>query len=407
MTQSTHHIKDLIPDSKNARKHNPRNIGMIERSLQEVGAARSIVIDEDNHILAGNGTIEAAAQAGIERVRIIEADGNEIIAVKRRGLTPTQKQRLALYDNRTAETAEWDNLILADLLNEQSDILDGMFDDAEIDALIESLNSAAEIGGGGDEFDTTPQDGPTRVQRGDLWQLGRHRLLCGDSTNAEDVQRLMQGERADMVFTDPPYGVEYVGKTKDALTIQNDALGDEGTYKLVKDAINAWPLREGGAFYVCSPPGNTETAFRLAIRDAGYQLRQCLVWCKNHFVMGRQDYHWRHESILYGWRDGAGHYFIDDRTQDTVWEIDRPAANPDHPTMKPVELIEKALNNSSLKHDCVFDGFGGSGSTLVACERTNRDCRTIELDPRYCDVILRRWEAETGQQAVKVDTLGT
>jgi DNA modification methylase len=209
----------------------------------------------------------------------------------------------------------------------------------------------------------------------------------------------MQGEYADLIFTDPPYGVNYVGKTKDALTIQNDALGDDGTRELVADILTVAPLREGGVFYVCSPAGNTETAFRLAIQDAGLSLRQCLCWVKQQFVLGRQDYHWRHESILYGWREGAAHYFVDDRTQDTVWEIDRPSRNDAHPTMKPIALVAKAIANSSRLHEIVYDACGGSGTTLIASDQLNRHCRMVEIDPRYCDVILTRWEQLTGRHA--------
>lgn len=232
-----------------------------------------------------------------------------------------------------------------------------------------------------------------------------------------------------MIFTDPPYGVDYVGKTKDALTIENDNLGDRGTRLLVADAMRVWPLKDGGAFYICGPAGDTETAFRLAIRDAGYQLRQCLVWVKQHFVMGRQDYHWRHETILYGWKDGAGHYFLEDHTQDTVldedvnplrmskadliaaikeyrrretttvWREDRPMASVLHPTTKPIALIAKAIRNSSQRGNLVFDGFGGSGSTMIAAEQQGRQAVLIELDPRYCDVIIERWEKVTGGKA--------
>jgi DNA modification methylase len=263
--------------------------------------------------------------------------------------------------------------------------------------------------GGGTDLLTDPDDVPPVpddpiTQPGDLWLLGRHRLLCGDSTKAEDVARLMDGDTADMIFTDPPYGVDYVGKTKDALKIQNDTLGDEGTRELVADALRMAPLKPGGSFYICSPAGNTETAFRLAVMDSGLELRQCIVWVKQQFVMGRQDYHWRHESILYGWHAGAGHYFINDRTQDTVWEIDRPSRSEMHPTMKPVALVEKAIGNSSLPSQVILDMFTGSGTTVIAAEQSGRICYGMELDPRYVDVSIRRWENATGQTATRATT---
>jgi DNA modification methylase len=194
-----------------------------------------------------------------------------------------------------------------------------------------------------------------------------------------------------MIFTDPPYGVAYVGKTKDSLTIDNDELGDEGTRELVRDILTIAPLKPGGVFYVCSPSGNTETFFRLAIQDSGLMLKQCIVWVKNAFVLGHQDYHYRHESILTGWKDGASHYFIKDRKQDTVWEFPRPNANKDHPTMKPVDLVAKAIFNSSKPGQTVYEPCGGSGTTLIACEKLGRKALVMEIDPKYCDVIVRRY----------------
>lgn len=252
---------------------------------------------------------------------------------------------------------------------------------------------------GEDEVPDRPAE--TRVCNGDVWVMGNHRLLCGDSSRLEDVQLLMSDKQADMVFTDPPYGVSYVGKTKDALTIDNDQLDDVALEAFLTNAFRTFPIKDGGSIYVCSPPGNPETVFRLAWRGSELQLRQCLVWAKQQFVMGRQDYHWRHESILYGWKDGAAHYFIDDRTQDTVWDFDRPHRSTEHPTMKPVELVEKAVNNSSRRGEVVFDGFGGSGSTLIACEKLKRHCRLIEIDAGYCAVILSRWAKFTGQDPIR------
>lgn len=250
--------------------------------------------------------------------------------------------------------------------------------------------------------DASPPGREVHVSNGDVWQLGDHRLLCGDCTNAEQVGELMQGESAMMVFTDPPYGIGYTGKRKRRAAIHNDGVDPDKSRRLVSEAMRIAPLRPGGAFYVCSAAGTSETAFRLGIADAGLELRQCLVWKKNHFVISRSDYHWKHESILYGWEDGAKHYFIGDRTQHSIWEYPKPHRSPLHPTMKPVALIERAILNSSMSDDIVYDGFGGSGSTLIACEVTGRRCRMVEIDTGYCEVIIRRWRDLTGCQAIRL-----
>lgn len=250
-----------------------------------------------------------------------------------------------------------------------------------------------------DEGDVMHPPKIPKSRLGDLYVLGNHRLLCGDATDPRDMGKLMQDDVADLLFTDPPYGVNYVGKTEDAMTIQNDNLGDEDTRKLVADSLRVASLKPGGAFYICSPPGISEMFFRLAIADAGYLLRQCIVWVKNHFVMGRQDYQGRHESLLYGWRDGAAHAFYGGRNQDTVWEIDRPNSGREHPTMKPVMLVARAIENSSEQGGIVLDPFGGSGTTMIACEQLNRKCRMLEIDPKYVDVIVDRWQKFTGRNA--------
>lgn len=248
-----------------------------------------------------------------------------------------------------------------------------------------------------------PEDPKTKP--GDLWILGPHRLLCGDSLRPDLVNRVTEGKLVHAVFTDPPYGVSYVpigGESKHK-KIENDDLDEKKLAQFLTNAFKIWPLVEGGTFYVCSPPGNLETVFRLCLGDAGFQIRQCIVWVKDQFVMGRQDYHWRHESILYGWKDGKAHYFVDDRTQDTVWEVPRPKKSEEHPTMKPLELVARAMKNSTRKGQVIFDGFGGSGTTLIAAHTLGRACRTIEFDPGYCDVILTRWSELTGEDPVRED----
>ena len=247
---------------------------------------------------------------------------------------------------------------------------------------------------------------PHRVRHGDLWQLGPHRLLCGDCTDPETVARLMlPGEEADLLLTDPPYGVQLGTSRKRGQRpshMEGDGLGEHGTYDLLRRALRAAPLRPGGAFYVCSPAGGNETVFRLALRDAGLPLRQSIVWAKQHFTLSRQDYQWKHESILYGWKLGAPHFFGGGRSQTTVWEIPRPMRSGPHPTMKPTELARRAVGNSSKPGGVVFDGFGGAGSTLLACEGLGRRCRMLEVEPRYCGIVLERWEETAGGKAVRL-----
>ena len=337
-------------------------------------------------------------------------------------------------DNKLAELSTWDDsalqAMLADLKLQNYDMSLMGFSPEELNELLTPAPDSFERS----DLDDIPElPGTPVTQLGQRWMLGRHILLCGDSTDPQTVRRAMGTEQASLVFTDPPYGVAYVGKTADAMTISNDNLGDDGTRALVTAAARSWPLRPGGVFYVCSPTGDQETAFRMALRDAGLTLRQCLVWVKQHFVMGRQDYHWRHESILYGWAEGAAHYFVDERTQDTVWDEmanlntlgkdelielvkkyrrkenttswpeDRPTASLLHPTTKPIALIQKAVRNSSLPAETIFDGFGGSGSTLIAADSLDRKAVLIELDPRYCDVIRTRWETATNDKSWLMD----
>ena len=246
------------------------------------------------------------------------------------------------------------------------------------------------------------------VETGQMWQLGEHRIVCGDCTDKLVVDRVMGGEKADMVFTDPPYNVSYQdnesieslkarNRRTDGLVVSNDSMTDDEFDAFLIAFLSVLPLKNGGAYYLCAPPGRPETQFRIALNSvSGLQLRECIVWIKDVFVFGRQDYHWRHESILYGWKDGAAHYFIDDRKQDTVWEYERPKVSKDHPTMKPVELPNKAIGNSSKSGEVIFDPFLGSGTTLIACERLHRKCRAIEISPAYVAVAIQRWANVTG-----------
>jgi DNA modification methylase len=387
-------IKDLKSDHKNARKRTDRSASLIAESLKRYGAARSIVIDEDGRILAGNGTVEGAKKAGITNVRIIEAEGDELIAVRRAGLSEDEKVGLALADNRSSDLSEWDHEMLRQLSEEHD--LTPWFEDDEL--LAEVLDTV--------EGNTDPDDVPEPpadpiTKPGDLWILGNHRLLCGDSTDTVALERLMGNKPADLWLTDPPYNVSYEGKTKDALTIKNDSMKDGEFRQFLHDvyvAANCF-LRPGAVFYIWHADSEGYN-FRGAAADTGWKVRQCLIWLKSCMVMGRQDYQWKHEPCLYGWTEGAAHYWGSDRKQTTILEFDKPRRNGEHPTMKPVELFEYQMANSTKQGDVVLDSFGGSGTTIIAAERIHRHARLMELDPAYCDVIVKRWEDFTGKKAI-------
>jgi DNA modification methylase len=403
-------VKDLKSDHKNARRRTDRSASLIAESLKRFGAARSIVIDEDGRILAGNGTVEGAKKAGIDKLRIIEAEGDELIAVRRAGLTEDEKVGLALADNRSSDLSEWDNEMLRQLSEEHD--LTPWFEDDEL--LAEVLEP--------EEGNTDPDDVPEPptdpiTKPGDLWILGNHRLLCGDSTDVLAVERLMDGKKADLLVTDPPYNValgmdetpeeaKKRNRRTDGLTIQNDSMSDDDFRQFLRDVYSAADasMKPGATFYIWYAEPDANCAFRLAARDAGWKIRQCLIWNKNSLVMGRQDYHWKHEPCLYGWKDGAAHFWASDRSQTTVLDFNKPSRNGEHPTMKPVELFQYQVENSSKKGGMVLDLFGGSGTTLIACEKTGRQARLMELDPRYCDVIVKRWENFTGKKAMLEET---
>jgi len=257
---------------------------------------------------------------------------------------------------------------------------------------------------------TNPDDVPDVVdtpvtQMGDIWELGSHRLICADATRIDEIERVMNGRLADMLLTDPPYNVDYVGKTKEALTIQNDKMSDTGFLLFLQEAFSAADcvMKKGAVFYIWHADSEGYN-FRTAVKDVGWQVRQCLIWVKNTMVMGRQDYHWLHEPCLYGWKEGASHLWASDRKQTTVLNFDRPTRSSEHPTMKPVDLIEYQILNNTKGQDLVLDLFGGSGSTLIAAEKSGRHCVTSELDPKYCDVIIKRWQNFTMEDAKLVNS---
>lgn len=390
-------VADLIPYVRNSRTHSDEQISKIAASIREFGFLNPVIIDGDNGIIAGHGRVLAAQRLGMKHVPVIEASH----------LTDAQRRAYVIADNRLALDAGWDDEMLRVEFAELDELgfdleLTGFALD-EIDAL-----EPEELTEGLIDEDAVPDapEKPATVE-GDLWLLGDHRLLCGDSTNAQDLARLMDGGLADMAFTDPPYNVDYGNKAKDKMRgkdrrILNDNLGDD-FYAFLKAALSNMLTVTKGACYVAMSSSELDT-LQKAFRDAGGKWSTFIVWAKNTFTLGRSDYQRQHEPILYGWREGSDHYWCGARDQGDVWFFNKPVKNDLHPTMKPVELVERAIRNSSKSRDVVLDLFGGSGSTLIACEKNGRQGRLMELDPKYCDVIINRWQDLTGKQAVHEET---
>jgi DNA modification methylase len=389
-------LDDLTPDARNARKHNPRNIGMIAESLGKVGAARSIVIDEAGNILAGNGTVEALAEVGIHKVKVIESDGNEIIAVQRKGLSPEQKIELAIADNRTAELAEWDIPTLKEFEIGMPGLLDNMFTPIELDDLFK-LDIDIGPQEGEDDAPEPPEEPTTKA--GDLYQLGEHRLLCGDSTDKETVDRLMDGQKADMVFTDPPYGVDYEGGHLNPY--RKKLIGDDGD--IYSDVVPVIAQFLDGPCYIWFA-GSKALPVYSAVSKIG-EIHALLIWHKTNatYAAMNAQYKQRHEPCLYWKPKGSSLRWCGATTECTIWEMKRDPRNDMHPTQKPVELPERAIGNH--KASKVLDLFGGSGSTMIACEKLERKCYMMEIDPAYCDVIVKRWEDFTGEKADLITNL--
>jgi DNA modification methylase len=382
-------VKLIRPYERNPRIIPPEAIDAVAQSIQAFGFRQPIVVDEAGVIIVGHTRYRAALKLGMIEVPVHYAVG----------MSADKVQAYRIADNSTNALSDWD---LEMLKLELSDLPNYDFADFGLDLEAVTPDGTASD----DDFDLDAAvaaiDVP-KTQRGDVWLLGKHRLLCGDSTKADEVQRLMGDVAADMVWTDPPYNVEYVGKTKDKLKISNDAFASaEDFRKFLLDAFTAAcaATKAGGSIYVAHADSEGYN-FRGALTDAGWMFKQCLVWAKNSMVMGRQDYHWQHEPILYGWKPGAAHKWYADRTQTTLLNFDRPSRSLDHPTMKPVRLVGYCLGNSSKRGNVILDGFGGSGTTMVACEQINREARLIELDPVYCDVIIQRWERLTGGTATR------
>ena len=380
-------ISKLVPYVNNARTHSPEQVMKLRSSLREFGFINPIIIDRDYGIIAGHGRLLAAKEEGITEVPCVFVDY----------LTEAQKKAYILADNRMAMDAGWDEELLRveieALQGEAFDVSLTGFDEKELaDLFKDGSDSDAEE----DDYDLSAAlEKAAFVKRGDIWTVGRHRLMCGDATSAEDVAALMDGRKANLILTDPPYGVSF--KSSSGLTIQNDSMKDEEFYHFLLDSFKnmADHLEKGGAAYVFH--ADTEGLnFRRAFIDAGFHLAGCCIWVKDSLVLGRSDYQWQHEPVLYGFMQNGKHQWYSDRKQTTIWNFAKPKRNANHPTSKPLDLLGYPIGNSTQENAIVIDTFGGSGSTLMACEQMNRTCCTMELDEKYASVILRRYVDDTG-----------
>jgi DNA modification methylase len=377
-------IDKPIPYARNARTHTEEQVAQVAASIVEFGWTNPILVGPNRVIIAGHARLLAARKLRMTEVPVIVLDH----------LTETQRRALVLADNRLALSAGWDEEMLRvelEALKEEAFDLDLVgFTDEELADILEAPPSE----GLTDEDDAPePQEHAITVA-GDVWVLGEHRLLCGDATVLADVEKVLAGGLADMVFTDPPYNINYEGRTEKKLKIQNDQLGSK-FYEFLRDASANMLAVTKGAIYICMSSSELHTLHQAFI-EAGGHWSTFIIWVKNHFTLGWGDYRRQYEPILYGWREGNKHFWCGDRDQGDAWMIKRPAANREHPTMKPVELVERALRNNSKSRDTILDPFGGSGTAIIACQKTGRQARVIELDPRYCDVSVRRWQAFTG-----------
>ena len=386
----------LLPYARNARTHSEEQVAQIAASIAEFGFTNPILAGSDGIIVAGHGRLAAAQKLGLEIVPVVVLDH----------LTPTQRRALVIADNRIAENAGWDwDVLRIELDALQLEGFDLDITGFDADALADLLADDEPDFDGQTDEDAVPEVAETPISRpGDVWIMGQHQLLCGDATVAESYDRLMQGDAADMVFTDPPYNVNYANSAKDKMrgkdrAILNDNLG-KGFYDFLLAVPTPTVAHCRGAIYVAMSSSELDT-LQSAFRAAGGHWSTFIIWAKNTFTLGRADYQRQYEPILYGWPEGAQRYWCGDRDQGDVWSIKKTQKNDLHPTMKPVELVERAIRNSSRPGNVVLNPFDGSGTTLIAAEKSGRSARLIELDPKYVDVIVRRWENWTGKQAIR------
>lgn len=405
-------LSSLKPYERNAKLHPTEQIERLKESIREFGFISPCLIDSENNIIAGHGRVEAAKSLGLESVPCVYVEG----------LTDAQRRAYILADNRLTEMGGWD----MDIVSQEVEWLRGEGFNIDVTGFTADDILFDEIDFGLDEEEEPDPTIEAITKTGDIWQLGDHRLICGDSTNPEDLASLMHGDKVDLLITDPPYNVDYEGA---AGKIENDSMSADEFEDFIFNAFNiaAGHMKEGAAYY-CWYASISQKNVQAALEKSGLPPRQILIWVKNALVLGRQDYQWRHEPCFYGWKEGAAHYFIDARSLTTIFDDldsitreeaierlkeysatttaiyeDKPSKSPLHPTMKPLGLFKKQIRNSSKEGDIVLDIFGGSGTTLIACEEMGRRCRIVEYDPRYATAIIHRWEEYTGRKAEKVD----
>ena len=380
-------VDKLIPYVNNARTHSKEQINKLRASIREFGFINPVIIDRDYNVIAGHGRILASQEEGIDKVPCVFVDY----------LTDAQKKAYIIADNRMALDADWDEELLKieieSLKNEDFDLSFTGFDESELlDLFGDDSKGKVED----DNFDlSSALEKASFVEKGDVWTVGKHRLMCGDATSKEDVQTLMGDTKGNLILTDPPYGVSF--KSSSGLTIENDSMKNDEFYNFLLSAFKnmADHLEKGGSAYVFH--ADTEGLnFRKAFVDSGFHLAGCCIWVKNSLVLGRSDYQWQHEPVLYGFMQNGKHRWYSDRKQTTIWNFDKPKKNSNHPTSKPLDLLSYPISNSTQENAVVIDTFGGSGSTLMACEKMNRICYTMELDEKYASVILRRYVEDTG-----------
>lgn len=382
-------ITKLIPYINNARTHSPEQINKLRASLREFGFVNPCIIDRDFNVLAGHGRVEAAKQEGMTEVPCVFAED----------MTEAQKKAYILADNRMALDAGWDEEMLKIELEALENLGYGLeytgFDEEELKALF-SIEDDPDVED--DDFDLTAAlEKASFVQKGDIWHVGKHTLMCGDATDPDDVSKLMDGAKANLMLTDPPYGVSF--QSSSGLTIQNDNMKNEEFYQFLLKAFNNMRdhMEKGAAAY-CFHADTEGLNFRQAFIDAGFHLAGVCIWVKNSLVLGRSDYQWQHEPVLYGFLQDGKHSWYSDRKQTTIWNFDKPKRNADHPTSKPLDLLSYPIGNSTQANAVVVDTFGGSGSTMMACEQMNRICYMMELDDKYASVILRRFVEDFGNE---------
>lgn len=386
-------VADLIPYAMNSRTHSDEQVAQIAASIREFGFTNPVLIDEENNLIAGHGRVLAARKLNLDQVP----------AVVVTGLDENRRRALVIADNKLALNAEWDQDKLVVELQSMSVDMQQLagFSQDELLALLKP----AQVDGLTDEdaLPEVPEDPVTVL--GDVWVLGRHRLMCGDATSIDQLEQLCAGQLVDVWLTDPPYNVAYEGATKEKLTIQNDNMSNDDFRLFLSNSYSAANavMKAGAVFYIWHADFEGYN-FRGAAFDTGWKVRQCLIWKKSSLVMGRQDYHWMHEPCLYGWKDGAAHLWAADRKQTTILEFDKPSRNGEHPTMKPVALFEYQILNNTKGSDLVLDSFAGSGTTGIACEKHGRNACMMELDPKYCDVIVKRWQDYTGETATHAES---